>query len=159
MAKRRNLNDKVEVFDIVVTDDRNFDSTFSKGTNRRVAVISKNKKKGTVSVVKTHSLGKTDKEKEKRLLKEKKGYLLKINDGNEDIFAENVLHTSFADGSSIRDEYSASKSMFPSGVKVAEKNRASLYKHVMKNKKQKNMSRENRSKNKKMRSNKRKRRK
>lgn len=161
MAKSRSkLNNKIEPFDIVVTDDKNFSQdNFSKGINRRIAVISKNKKKSTISVVKTHSLGNDEKTRAKRELKEKKGQYLRINDGNEDIFAENILHTSFSDGSDIKDEYDSKKLMFPSGVKVSKKDRAKLYNHVMKNKKQKNKSKENRSDNKKFKSNKRKRRK
>ena len=158
--KRKSINNKIEVFDIVVTDDKNFSKdNFSKGVNRRLAVISKNKKKGLISVVKTHSLGNNSEIQDKRKLKEKKGQFLKINDGNQDIFAENILHTTFADGDSIRDKYDANRKLFPSGVKVSNKDRERLYNHVMKNKKQKNISKENSTKNKKMKSNKRKRRK
>ncbi len=144
MAKNK-INNDVDVFDVVISDDKHFSKdNFSKGTNRRLIAYTKNKQTGTISVLKGHSLGKNNAEKKKRKLKETKGHYLKVSDGTNDFYVENIPISEFNDGSKIFADYKKNKNkIYPGSTKIVPKDREKVFRHVMDNKKQKNQSRIN----------------
>lgn len=157
MSKRR-LNNTINPFDIIITDDKNFSNdNFSKGINRRWIPVSINKKQGKMIGVKAHSLGKNKTEISKRKLKEKEGKLLKVTDQQgKEFFVENILIDKFHNGNIIPNEYSFENKLFPSSNSVNENYRNKIYNHITNNKKQRNVSQSNRKKLKKFKSNKKK---
>lgn len=159
MAKRRHINDKIDVFDVIITDDKNFSNdNYSKGVNRRVVPITINREQGKMVVVKGHSLGKNKVQKSARKIKKKKGYYDVFSDGKEQFYLENMPITEYSNGDIISDKYDLNRNMFPSDRKIIPGDRERLYKHITKNKKQSRQSAKNKTTLKKFRSNKRKKR-
>ncbi len=136
---------KPEIFEILITDDRNFsDDNFSKGFNRQVLIVAKNEKRNTSGIIKLHSLGKTEEEKEKRRKKEDRGILLKIYT-NKEVYAENILIIKTVQGKSIGPKYNYNngEGFVRKRKKVSLQYQQSLLKHVFENKKQKNITKHN----------------
>ena len=156
---RKKLNDKIDVFDVIITDDKNFSGdNYSKGVNRRVIPITINREQGKMVVIKGHSLGKNKIQKLAREEKKEKGYYDIFSDGKEDFYLENMPIIKYSNGDDISDKYDLKRNMFPSDRKIISKDRERLYKHVTKNSKQPRQSVKNKKILKKFKSNKRKKR-